>query len=311
MTLSSRQQSSTLTTPTWMRWMPIWHGFFYVSLVLVTVLYLVEGSRPLQHIGIVLGISLMLGLWYGICVVVSPSSWEGHPLLAMGYLAIGWSIWFGLTKLDPVYLFVLVGLYPQVFVLPPLPGKILGAILLTALVVWRQVTLTGGVDGYSFLTLAGGASGIVMALFIHAIVNQSQQRQRLIGELETTRQALATAVRQAGIVEERQRIAHEIHDTLAQGFTSIVMQLEAAEASHPHDLSTLQRHLDSARRTARENLSESRRLLWALQPAILIVPLFQKCWSISQHPGQKRAASPPARRTKGGSSTAPVDGSPR
>lgn len=268
MTISSRQQSSTLTTPTWMRWMPLWHGFFYVSLVFATGVDLIEGSYPWQHTGAVLGISLMLGLWYGICVVVSPLSWEGHPLLTMGYLAVGWSLWFGLTELDPIYLFVLIGLYPQVFTLPPLTGKILGAILLTALVAWRQVTLTGGVDESLFLTLAGAASGIVMALFIHAIVNQSQQRQRLIGELETTREALAAAERQAGIMEERQRLAREIHDTLAQGFTSIVMHLEVAEASLPDGLSMLQLHLDHARRTARENLAESRRLLWALQPAV-------------------------------------------
>lgn len=83
------------------------------------------------------------------------------------------------------------------------------------------------------------------------------------------RQALAAAERQAGITQERQRLAREIHDTLAQGFTSIVMNLESAEAALPAELTTPQRFLDQARRTARENLAEARRLLWALQPAAL------------------------------------------
>jgi len=249
--------------------MPLWHGLFYMSLVLATGIALVEGLHTWQRTGVLLGLSLVFGLWYTVSVVISPLSWQARPLLTMAYLAGGWSLWFGLTVLDPSYLFVLFGLYPQVFVLAPLPGKILGALLLTALCAWQQVTLVGGIDGNLFLTLAAGVSGMLMALFIYTIVEQSQQQQRLIGELETTHQALATAERQAGILEERQRLAREIHDTLAQGFTSIVMHLEAAEAALPAELTTPQRHLDQARRTARENLAEARRLLWALQPAAL------------------------------------------
>jgi signal transduction histidine kinase len=249
--------------------MPLWHGLFYLSLVLATGIAFVEGLHTWQQTGVLLGLSLVFSLWYTVSVAISPLSWQAHPLLTMAYLAIGWSLWFGLTSLDPIYLFVLFGLYPQVFVLAPLPGKILGALLLTVLCAWQQVTLAGGIGGNLFLTLAAGVSGILMALFIYAIVEQSQQQQRLIGELEATRQALAAAERQAGIMEERQRLAREIHDTLAQGFTSIVMHLEAAEAALPAELTTPQRFLDQARRTARENLAEARRLLWALQPAAL------------------------------------------
>jgi signal transduction histidine kinase len=249
--------------------MPLWHGLFYVALMLATGVDLLEESHPWQHTSAVLGLSLALGLWYSVSVVVSPPSWPGRPLLTMGYLAIIWSLWVGLTELDPVYLFVLTGLYPQVFVLPPLPWKILGALLLTALSIWQQVTVAGWIGGNLFLTLAAGVAGILMALFISTLVEQGQQQQRLIGELEATRQALAAAERQAGIMEERQRLAREIHDTLAQGFTSIVMHLEAADAALPAELTTPQRYLDQARRTARENLAEARRLLWALQPTAL------------------------------------------
>jgi hypothetical protein len=69
----------------------------------------------------------------------------------MAYLAGGWSLWFG----HPVYLFVLFGLYPQVFVLAPLPGKILGALLLTVLCAWQQVTFAGGIGGNFFLITLG------------------------------------------------------------------------------------------------------------------------------------------------------------
>ncbi len=74
------------------------------------------------------------------------------------------------------------------------------------------------------------------------------------------------AGRRAGVLEERQRLAHEIHDTLAQGFTSIVTNLEAAEGALKRDHSALRRHLDQALAVARESLSEARRLVWALRP---------------------------------------------
>ncbi|MDP8951670.1 MAG: GAF domain-containing sensor histidine kinase, partial [Actinomycetota bacterium] len=72
--------------------------------------------------------------------------------------------------------------------------------------------------------------------------------------------------RQAGVLRERQRLAHEIHDTLAQGFTSIVMNLEAVEETEPPASETARRHLEGARQAARESLAEARRLVWALRP---------------------------------------------
>lgn len=79
------------------------------------------------------------------------------------------------------------------------------------------------------------------------------------------------AGRQAGMLRERQRLAREIHDTLAQGFTSIVMNLEAAEGALPEapDHPRTRWHLNQARLTARESLSEARRLVWALRPEAL------------------------------------------
>jgi signal transduction histidine kinase len=269
MRIFSLRQSPASLTSVWIRWMPLWHCLFYLSLALATGIALFDDLHTWQYTLLLLGLSLLLGLWYAACVIISPLFWQEHLLITMGYLAVGWAIWFSLTAFDPVYLFVLTGLYPQVFLLPPLPGKILGAFLVTALAAWRQVMIIGGLGGNLFLTLAAAVAGFITALFINAIVNQSQKRQLLIDELEITRSALAVAERQAGIAHERQRLAHEIHDTLAQGFSSIVMHLEAAETWLSDERCSLQSHIDQARLIARENLVETRRLLHALQPVIL------------------------------------------
>jgi signal transduction histidine kinase len=77
------------------------------------------------------------------------------------------------------------------------------------------------------------------------------------------------AERQAGILEERQRLSQEIHDTLAQDFTSIVMQLEAAEQLLSEESNGAKSHILKARDTARASLVQARRLVQALRPESL------------------------------------------
>lgn len=80
---------------------------------------------------------------------------------------------------------------------------------------------------------------------------------------------LVEEAREAGILRERQRMSHEIHDTLAQGFNSIVVNLQAAERIENSDPARARLHLDQVKNTARESLSEARRLVWALRPEAL------------------------------------------
>jgi nitrate/nitrite-specific signal transduction histidine kinase len=93
--------------------------------------------------------------------------------------------------------------------------------------------------------------------------------------IQTLGDQLAVAVENArlyresqniAVLEERNRMAREIHDTLAQGFTGIVLQLEAAEQTLETDAAHAQQHLDRARSLAKESLNEARRSVWALRP---------------------------------------------
>lgn len=71
---------------------------------------------------------------------------------------------------------------------------------------------------------------------------------------------------QMAVMEERNRMAREIHDTLAQGFTGIILQLEAAEQALDGDTSETLKHLNKARNLARGSLNEARRSVWNLRP---------------------------------------------
>ncbi|MEV0159106.1 sensor histidine kinase [Nonomuraea fuscirosea] len=72
---------------------------------------------------------------------------------------------------------------------------------------------------------------------------------------------LLTQAHQAGILDERQRMAREIHDTLAQGLTGIITQLRAAQ--RVEDAGT---HVGLALDLAQDSLTEARRSVAALQP---------------------------------------------
>ncbi len=75
--------------------------------------------------------------------------------------------------------------------------------------------------------------------------------------------------RDMAVLEERNRMAREIHDTLAQGFTGIVIQLEAGEDSMEEDPDRLREHISVAKGIARECLAEARRSVWNLLPEVL------------------------------------------
>jgi nitrate/nitrite-specific signal transduction histidine kinase len=97
--------------------------------------------------------------------------------------------------------------------------------------------------------------------------------------VETFADQLAVAIENArlfeqtsdlAILEERNRFAREIHDTLAQGLTGIVLQLEALEQNIELDPQGALDHLDRARSLARESLQDARRSVWNLLPDRLV-----------------------------------------
>jgi signal transduction histidine kinase len=124
----------------------------------------------------------------------------------------------------------------------------------------------------------------VVSWFVRAREREADERQQAIDELTEANTKLEASLREnaglhaqlvaqareAGVLDERQRMAREIHDTLAQGLVGIITQLEAA-AQAPRSDKEWNRHTDAAVELARESLAEARRSVQALQP----VPLEQ------------------------------------
>jgi PAS domain S-box-containing protein len=97
--------------------------------------------------------------------------------------------------------------------------------------------------------------------------NESGEPIRALGvvtDIDDRKQAEA-----ASILEERNRMAREIHDTLAQAFTGILAQVGAAKQVLTDDLEATQAHLDLIKELARTGLTEARRSVVALRPQLL------------------------------------------
>ncbi len=94
-------------------------------------------------------------------------------------------------------------------------------------------------------------------------------------------------------LEERNRLAREIHDTLAQSLTSIVVRLEGAEALLAKDIEMGRTEVRSARELARESLEEVRRSVWGLRPLTLATSNLTEAirWEVSKLRGEGVEAS--------------------
>jgi signal transduction histidine kinase len=102
---------------------------------------------------------------------------------------------------------------------------------------------------------------------IAELAEANQRLEDMIAENTGLQAQLLTQAREAGAGDERQRMAREIHDTLAQGLTGIITQLEAAQQMAGE--AERERRIGNATRLARDSLAEARRSVQALRPQAL------------------------------------------
>ncbi|WP_330307418.1 MULTISPECIES: sensor histidine kinase [unclassified Streptomyces] len=197
-----------------------------------------------------------------------------------------WALGFVLTWLNPFFAFYAVtGYYTALRELPRrlvMPGLFLTAITMAGSEV-GGMPLHGLVIWLGFFLVLAANTGLVVVFT--RFNEQEEQRARVqaetIAELGRTNTALQQALdenaalhaqllvqaREAGVADERRRLAAEIHDTIAQGLTGIIAQLQVV-ANAP-DLTIARTHLGRASALARHSLGEARRSVHNLAPVAL------------------------------------------
>lgn len=197
--------------------------------------------------------------------VLTPVVGRSARAAAVWLAAVG-AVWVALLAVSPEGLWIAFPLYfLELHLLRPRWG--IAAVAVTACAaIGGFLAHSGAVTPGAFLgPLLGGAVAVATVLGYQALYRESERRRELIEELIATRAELAAAERSAGILAERERLAREIHDTLAQGLSSIQLLLRAAERTLPPDAPAAE-HIARARGAAQENLAEARRFVRALTP---------------------------------------------
>ncbi|MFI9503568.1 sensor histidine kinase [Nocardia sp. NPDC052566] len=226
--------------------------------------------------------------------------YPGHPLAATLVLSamLVWGRSFGrdfyyareLGRRSVVFVCVVIGLftlagclsnpaigallivYPLVLMPVPLRAGAVAAGVVGVIPVAGVLTLEGihgpDVALVSIISIAGLLVSLVVGTAFNLAFGRYEDLAEVLAELEHSRGEVARLSHDAGTAAERERLAREIHDTLAQGFTSIVTLAQAVEAEVANP-AAVQRYIGLIGATAQENLVEARAMVAALTPSAL------------------------------------------
>ncbi|MEV0052347.1 sensor histidine kinase [Saccharopolyspora shandongensis] len=228
------------------------------------VLLASSASRYVAAHGLAGVTPLLLGLSGALVVVyvLGVVFWGQSKHVRQLWLAAVVALWCALVLVAPSFSWCAVPLFFVCLrLLRPKP-LIIAVVLLTATVIFGQLRLAPRFEVVDVLVPLAVAT-MATAVFL-ALRWESERRKALIDQLVRTRGELAEAQREAGISWERERLAREIHDTIAQGLSSIRMLLQAAERGGDTN-----EHVRRAGEVAEDNLAEARRFVRGLAPAAL------------------------------------------
>src|SRR3954466_12913587 len=247
-------------------------------LAVPTALGLVEGDTDAAWRLTTVAIAAAAAAWIYVMYTRLPRPKKEQRLRTLVFF-VGLLVFASLLLLrQPVFFIFMISGFFYASMLRPLPLAVVGVAATSILVN----SLIGGLpttsEGWTFyLTLVIIQTGVLGGGVIvgERVSEQNEERRQALARLEaaTAENAglhaqLMTQAREAGVLDERARMAREIHDTIAQGLIGIVTQLEAADQARDRAIDR-DRHLANARKLARESLAEARRSVEASMPTAL------------------------------------------
>lgn len=219
--------------------------------------------------------------------VVLLATYAAHRVLpGRVWLALLVVVWFGLVLIAPSFAWCAVPLsFVALRVLPFWPACVVVAGMVIATVVqWTRMA-----DRLDPTIVLGPVCVAVLAVGAYrALERDALARQALLDDLHAAQGDLTHAQHQAGALAERARLSREIHDSVAQGLSSINLLLQAAEREWDERPAAAREHAAQAAATARDGLDEVRRVVRDLAPVELLnqaLPeaLRQACEQLAAH----------------------------
>jgi signal transduction histidine kinase len=256
----------------------------YALLAIATILGVLGGPRDITEPAdtawrlTTLAIAAVAAAWiYVLYTRMPPPRRADHVRILVFFVGILILAAILMLRQPSFFIFMISGFF-YASILRPLPLAFVGVGATSILVNTLIVGLPQSPEAWTFYLSIIVIQTVVIGVSVVAgekIAEQNEERRQAIAKLEAAtienaglHAQLLTQAREAGVLDERQRMAREIHDTIAQGLIGIVTQLEAADQARdrPEDRD---RHLSNAERLARESLTEARRSVEASVPTAL------------------------------------------
>ncbi|MGW1212052.1 sensor histidine kinase [Streptomyces sp. NPDC002499] len=257
----------------WDRTIRLWDGYFAVAwaATLAFVLAAAHPSLPVRAVAAALLVPLVP--WYALVGRRLLQEDPPDQRQALRYLAGAIALFLPSAVLVGETRLMAFALVPQCFMTLRMRWTLVTVSLinLAPVVGWALLWRPSGEDLFanSLFAVVTFVFSVVVGSWIVRIIEQSWERAELIAELDASRHEVSRLSAAHGALAERERMAREIHDTLAQGFTSLLMLIQAVEAELDHDAPQARRHLALMDATARQNLAEARALVAGGAPADL------------------------------------------
>nr|WP_198151796.1 sensor histidine kinase [Kibdelosporangium sp. MJ126-NF4]CEL19498.1 two-component system, sensor protein [Kibdelosporangium sp. MJ126-NF4]CTQ94703.1 two-component system, sensor protein [Kibdelosporangium sp. MJ126-NF4] len=253
------------------RYFWLWDAFFafvYATVVFLAVFMAKEPTTAARvgAIALLTVIAVCYATFGKRYIMEERFGWQLNVFVGVLFVCIA-----GAAYLVPYSQYAFFGVIPLLFMSLQLTLAILtvaAAIVMTTLFATANAPDPNWYNSVAAIVISVIFS-VSIGVWIDKVIKQSTERAELIKKLEDTQAEVSRLSHETGVAGERERLAGEIHDTLAQGFTSIITLVQAAESELGRDEPQVRRHLGLALRTARENLAESRALVAALAPAEL------------------------------------------
>lgn len=242
----------------------LWLHLAMVTLAVASVVRYLTGHGLEGRAPLVLAGAVLLLLLYA----ASPD-WFGPRSIGFGYVwcALLVAVWLALVMLAPSFSWVAVPLAFVALRVLPFHWAWFTIVIMLSAVIFAWSRMQERVDP---TVIAGPLAVAALAVIAYrALEREATMRRELLDELQDAQVDLAEAQHRAGALSERTRLSRDIHDSVAQGLSSINLLLQAAEHRWTAENGAARDYVRQASLTARDGLEEVRRVIHDLAPAEL------------------------------------------
>jgi signal transduction histidine kinase len=257
----------------------------FLLLTVPLIPYVLSQNPTAGAVGITAGIAVATGVWIMWWVHLHPGWAERRWLMGIYFTGLlvfnavltirspwfAFFTWFGFLQafryLHGAWRWIGCGAVAVTFAMAQTGGfhrPTVSQVAIWVLVACVDIVLVGA---FTLLGVKSEEQNEARKQMIAELAEANHRLEEMVAENTGLQAQLLTQAREAGAGDERQRLAREIHDTIAQGLTGIITQLEAAQQTG-HGAER-ERRIGNAKRLARDSLADARRSVQALRPQAL------------------------------------------